>query len=58
MPVDSEDDNRGSGDDLMSGPRLLLEQFRLKELDLLGGQDLRGSGFEAEEPDLEYGEEG
>ncbi len=27
-----------------------------KELDLLGGEDLRGSGFEDEEPEVESGE--
>ncbi len=57
MTGDEENGNRGGRAGFLSGPRILLEQFRERELGLLGGQDLQGSGFENEEPDPEYGEE-
>jgi hypothetical protein len=46
-----------SRDEFLSGPRILIEQLRERQLALLGGQDLRGSGFENEEPDPDYSEE-
>ncbi len=35
-----------------------LDRLRERQLDLIGGEDLRGSGFEGEEPEMEYEEEG
>ncbi len=46
--------NKPDGDGFLSGPRLLLEQLRERQLDVVGGQDLDGSGFEDEEADPNY----
>ncbi len=52
--------NNGTGLQVrdISGAQIELGQSRQKQLDLLGGEDLRGSGFEDEEPEVESGEEG
>lgn len=41
-----------------SGTQTLLEHLRAGLLEALGGQDLRNSGFENEEPSPEFTEEG
>ena len=41
-----------------SGAQTLLQRLRAGLLDALGGQDLRNSGFENEEPSPEFTEEG
>ena len=58
MVADNGNGNRAGGGEFLSGPRMLLEQLRERELESIGGQDLRGSGFEDEEPDSDYSEEG
>ena len=55
MPL--ENGNRSDGNGFLSGPRLLMKELRERKLDLLGGQDLEGSGFEHDEPDPDYSEE-
>jgi hypothetical protein len=40
-----------------SGAQTLLEHLRAGLLEALGGQDLRKSGFENEEPSSEFAEE-
>jgi hypothetical protein len=58
MSFDNGNGRRAGQTEYLSGPQVLIEQIRERQLDRLGGQDLRGSGFEDEEPDPEYGEEG
>lgn len=43
---------------LLQGAQTLTDHLSQRQLDLIGGEDLRGSGFEGEEPEKEYGEEG
>lgn len=49
--------DREDGTEFFSVTRVLLEQAWEVALKLLGGQDLRGSGFENEETDPDYSEE-
>ena len=55
-----KDNNNGSYGraQLLQGAQTLTDQLSQRQLDLIGGEDLRGSGFEGEEPEREYGEEG
>jgi hypothetical protein len=44
--------NKGNGSN--SGSQTLLERLQKGFLEALGGQDIRDSGFENEEPDPEF----
>jgi len=57
MPVGSCIENCEDGTEFLSVARVLLQQAWEVALKLLGGQDLRGSGFENEETDPDYSEE-
>jgi hypothetical protein len=51
--------NNGNGNHhdpngFLSGPNALLELMHESQLNALGGQDLRKSGFDNEEPDPEF----
>ncbi len=57
MPTDCNNGNARRAE-ITSGSHAILELRRERQLDLIGGEDLSGSGFEGEEPEKKYGEEG